>query len=75
MTIEDRRITGQQIAYVLDVSTYTVYSTIHDQLHMTEVFSRWVSHLLIPGQRHERAQSCQELLAHYSAEDLFFFEL
>ena len=37
---EDRRITIQQIAYVLGVSTYTVFGIIHDQLRMTKVSSR-----------------------------------
>ena len=49
---------------VLSVSIYT----IHDQLHITEVSSRWVPHLLIPDRRHKHVQSCQELLARYSAE-------
>ena len=51
---KDRRITIQQIVYVLDVSTYTVRSIIHNQLHMTKVSSRWVLHLLASDQRHER---------------------
>ena len=45
LIIQDRRITIQQIAYVLGVSTYTVHCIIHDQLHITEVSSRWVPHL------------------------------
>ena len=40
LVIEDCRITIQQIAYILDVTTYNVHSIIHDQLHMTKVSSR-----------------------------------
>jgi hypothetical protein len=35
---------------------------------MTENCSRWVPHLLTADQRHERVQSCQELLDRYLAE-------
>ena len=41
---------------------------MHDQLHMTQVSSRWVPHLVTPDQRHAHVQSWQELLVHYSAE-------
>ena len=69
MIIEDRRIIIQQIAYILNVSACFVHSIIQDQLHMAKVSSRWVPHLLTLDQRHEPVQSCQELLAHYSAEE------
>ena len=76
LIIEDRRITIQQIAYVQGVSTYTQHSVIHDQLHMTKVSSRWVSHLLTLDQRHKRVQSCQELwLIIQLKTTTFFFEL
>ena len=40
LIIEDRRITIQQVAYVLGVSTYTVHGIIHDQLLMVKVSLR-----------------------------------
>jgi histone-lysine N-methyltransferase SETMAR len=76
LIIENRRITIQEIADALGISTYTVHGIIHDKLHMTKVSSRWAPHLLIPDQRHERVQSCLELLARYSAEgDDFLFRI
>ncbi|CAF0942762.1 unnamed protein product [Rotaria sp. Silwood1] len=68
LIIEDRRITIQQIADALGISTGTVHDSIHEHLHMTKVCSRWVPHLLTPDQRHERVRACQELLARYSIE-------
>ncbi|CAF1555029.1 unnamed protein product [Rotaria sp. Silwood1] len=76
LIIEDRRITIQQIADILSISTGTVHGIIHDHLHMTKVSSRWVPHLLTPDQRHERVQACQELLTRYStAGDDFLFRI
>ena len=69
LIIEDRRITIQQIDMTVGVSTYTEDGIIHDQLHMSKVSSRWIPHLVTPDQRHEHVQSCQELLARYSADD------
>ena len=68
LIIEDRRITIQQIAYAVGVPNYTENGIIHDQLHMTNVSSRWVPYLVTSDQKHERIQSCQELLARYLAE-------
>ena len=47
LIIKDRRITIQQIAYAVGVSTYTVHGSIHDQLHMIKASSRSVSQHLI----------------------------
>ena len=40
LVIEDRRITIQQIANTLGISTGTVHGILHDQLHMTKVCAR-----------------------------------
>jgi len=68
LVVEDRRITIQQIADTLDISTGTVHGILHDQLQMRKVCARWVPHLLSPDQRYERVQASQELLARYSTE-------
>lgn len=68
LIIEDRRITIQELADALGISTGTIHGIIHEQLHMTKVSSGWVPYLLTPDQRHERVQTCQELLARYSIE-------
>ena len=64
LVVEDRRITIQKIAEILGISSGSVRGILHDHLHMTKVCSTWVPHLLMPLQRHERVESCEELLAH-----------
>ncbi|CAF3544865.1 unnamed protein product [Rotaria sp. Silwood1] len=68
LVIEDRRITIQEIAEILSISSGTVHGILHDHLHMTKVCSTWVPHSLTPLQRHERVEACEELLARYETE-------
>ena len=68
LVVEDRRITIQEIAEILGISSGTVHGILHDHLHMTKVCSTWVPHLLTPVQRHERVEACEELLARYEKE-------
>ena len=68
LVVEDRRITIQEIAEILGISSGTVHGILHDHLHMTKVCSTWVPHLLTPLQRHERVEACEELLAPYEEE-------
>ncbi|CAF4844368.1 unnamed protein product [Rotaria sp. Silwood1] len=68
LVIEDRRITIQEIAEILSISSGTVHGILHDHLHMTKVCSTCVPHLLTPLQRHERVEACEELLARYETE-------
>ena len=64
LVVEDRRITIRKIAEILRISSGSVRGILHDHLHMIKVCSTWLPHLLTPLQRHERVESCEELLAH-----------
>ena len=68
LVVEDRRITIQGIAEILDISSGTVYGILHDHLHMTIVCLTWAPHLLTPLQRYERVEACEELLARHEEE-------
>ena len=68
LVVEDRRITIQKIAEIRSILSGTVHGILHDHLHMTKVCSTWVPHLLMPLQRHERVEACEELLARYEEE-------
>ncbi|CAF2642224.1 unnamed protein product [Rotaria sp. Silwood2] len=68
LIIENRRITIEKIADALGISTGTIHGIIHEHFHMTKVSSRWVPHLLTPDKRHERVQTCPEVLARYAIE-------
>ena len=45
LVVEDRRITIQEIAKILGISSGTVHGILHDHVHMTKVCSTWVPHL------------------------------
>ena len=72
LVVEDRRITIQEIAEILGISSGTVHEILHDHLHMTKVCSTWIPHLLASLQRHERVEACEEHLAHYEEERNYF---
>ena len=68
LIVIDHRISVQQIAQILDNSSGAVHGILHDHLHMIKVCSTWISHLLMPLQRHERVEACGELSAPYEGE-------
>ena len=76
LIMEDRRVTISSIVESIKISRGSVYSIIHDELHMTKVSARWIPRLLTQIQKQNRAECSQELLDLCNAdEDNFFSRL
>lgn len=58
---EDRRITLDRLANMLNISHGSAFKIIHNHLHMRRVCARWVPRLLTPEQMMVRVEVCQEL--------------
>lgn len=59
---EDRRITLRNLSEVLRISYGSVFTIMHDHLHMTRVCARWVPRLLTPEQKVVRMETSHEVL-------------
>lgn len=55
---QDRRVTIEQIADIVDVSTGAVHQILHDSLNMRKVCARWVPKMLTPEQKQARVSGC-----------------
>ena len=44
------------------MSVGSIETILHDHLHMSKVWARWVPRLLTPNQKEQRADSCKELI-------------
>ena len=72
---EDRRMTIEQIADVVDVSTGAVHQILHESLNMRKVCARWVPKMLTPEQKQARVDTCEELLELFHEDPNFLDRL
>ena len=59
---EDWQITLSNLSKALRISYGSVFTIMHDHLHMTLVCARWVPRLLTPEQNVVRMETCYEVL-------------
>lgn len=65
---EDPHITIQELADTHDLSTGTVHTIIHNELHMKKVCAKWVPHLLTEDQKKQRVTCATKMLAMFEPE-------
>ena len=59
---EDPHITIQGLADTHNLSTGTVHTIIHNELHMKKVCAKWVPHLLTEDQKKQRVACATKML-------------
>jgi len=69
-----RRVTVKEVASLLDISVGSTHHIIHNELEFRKVCTRWVPKRLTPEMKERRADSCQELLRRYEADDEAFLQ-
>ena len=66
--MRDRQISVRLITDELNISTTSLYEIMSDYLGMKKVCTRWVPKPLIPLQRANRVDCCEELLEKYDRD-------
>lgn len=62
-------ITYKQLEGILHISSGTVKSILHEQLHLRKLTCRWVPHLLTDAQKDARVKWCRFMLEKFSGGD------
>ena len=75
LVLEDGRVTVKQLAAITKMSVGSIETILHDHLHMSKISARWVSRLMTPNQKEQRADSCKELIELESKDTQFFYRI
>ncbi|XP_067667528.1 histone-lysine N-methyltransferase SETMAR-like [Haliotis asinina] len=70
--LADRRVKVSELSLEFQITVGSVEKIIHDHLGMCKVSARWVPRNLSAQDRHQRTQSCTELLDLYNADEARF---
>lgn len=73
IVMEDRRITIDQLADILKISSGSIHSILHDQLRLSKVSARWVPRMLTDAHKQSRLNICQQLLDRCADDEDGFF--
>jgi len=65
---ENRRLTVNEIAALLDMSHGSAHHIVHDVLQFHKVSARWVPRQLTAELEERRVDACQELLKRFEAD-------
>ena len=71
---ENRRVTVNEVASLLDISVGSAHHIIHDELQFRKVCARWVPKRLTSEMKERRVDACQELLRRYEADGEAFLQ-
>ena len=72
--MRDRQISVRRVVNKLAISKSSVLEIMNNYLDMSKVCTRWVPKLLIPIQRMNRVECCQELLQEIDANLVKFLD-
>jgi hypothetical protein len=67
----DSRIASRMIAESLNIPKAVVLRILKEDLGKRELCARFVPHSLAPGEREDRATSCQDIIAMADADNIF----
>ena len=65
----DGRITVEEIAKYVEISTGSVFTILKSKLKFRKLCARWIPHILKKEQKRERVQKCQKLLKMFENMD------
>ena len=68
MVLDDRRLTKEQIAKTVDISSGSVHSVLSNILGMSKLFARWIPRMLTPEQKLKRADISRALLTRFQSD-------
>jgi len=69
--LEDRRVSIEDIAQHFTISEGSVFTILHDHLHMSKVSARWVPRNLSDEQKQTRVTICQSMITRHDADPKF----
>ena len=72
---KDRRIASRVIAESLNIPKTVVLRILKEDLGKRKLCARFVPHSLTPGQREDRATSCQDIIPMADADKVFLTKL
>ncbi|XP_033608586.1 uncharacterized protein LOC111866725 [Cryptotermes secundus] len=74
LILSDMRITTKAVVHEVHIICGSVFSIIHDELHMTKVAAHWVPQLLTPVQKQQKMDVEKKLLQLCQDEKMEFFD-
>ena len=65
---DDRRYSCDEIAHKLDISHGSVHRILMERLRMRKIAARWVPHMLLESEKHQRVNIARKLLKRYGED-------